>query len=275
MRKSTDACLLCQANAANKTNSHILPRFISTGFFGAKGAQRRGFAFNGENELSLKPRTVQDSPKENYILCDECETYFSLLETASAPSLKFWQAKVASGKFKMTSIKSYLKVVEMATPDPVIMRLLVYSMFWRATVSSLEIFEGYDIDPSLTESLRCTLLKFKALNNADLQANLGSKKIILHPYSILTAESYRDETANVLAAINPGNPASLNVDKFGFILFKSEADISEQVMADFSNLKITDNQIMVVSEQLWHEVMVKRPLEMVAQQARKNSSKPQ
>jgi hypothetical protein len=119
------------------------------------------------------------------------------------------------------------------------------------------------------------LLEFKALDNADLQANLGSKKIILHPYSILTAESFRDETANMLAAINSGNPASLNVDKFGVILFKTEADISEQVMADFSNLKITDNQIMIVSEQLRHEVMVKRPLEMVAQQARKNSSKPQ
>lgn len=274
MRKSTDECLLCQANAANKTNSHILPRFISTGFFGAKGAQRRGFAFNGENELSLKPRAVQDSPKENYILCDECEYYFSLLETASAPSLKFWKAKVASGKFKKTNIKSYLKVVEMATPNPVIMRLLVYSMFWRATVSSLEIFQDYVLDPGLTESLRSTLLEFKALTNSDLDANLKARNITMHPYTIITAESYKDETANVLAAINSGNPASLNVDKFGFILFKAEGDISEQVMADFSNAKLNENQIMVVSEHLWEEVMVRRPLEMVAQQARKNLSNP-
>lgn len=30
---------------------------------------------------------------------------------------------------------------------------------------------------------------------------------------------------------------------------------------------------MVVSKQLWHDVMVKRPLEMAAEQAKKNLSK--
>jgi len=266
---------LCRDNAATKTNSHILPRFISTGFLGPKGVPRKGYALNGSNELSKKPRIIQDSPKENYILCDDCEAYFSLLETASAPSLKFWKDRVADGKFQMETIKPFLKIVQLTTPEPNILRLLVYSMFWRATISSLEIFEDYKLDPFLAESLGSTLLEFKALTNADLDANLKAKKIFVHPYSIITAESYKDETANVLAAISSGNPASLNVDKFGFIIFKDESDITEPVMADFSNLKLNDNQMMVVSEQLWYEVMVRKPLEMVAHQSKKNSSKPQ
>lgn len=274
MRKPTDECLLCRINAASKTNSHILPRFISTGFLGAKGAPRKGFLLNGKNELTAKPKIVQDSPKENYILCDECEAYFSLLETASAPSFKFWQAKVAAGHFKELTIKPYLKLVQLNVPEPVIMRLLVYSMFWRASISSLETFTNYKLDPDLEESLRSNLLEFKALTVADLDANVKGKKVALHPYSVITAGSFKDETANVLAAINPGNPASLNVDKFGFYIYKDEKDISHNFMADFSNLKVNDNQIMVVSEQLWHEVMVKRPLEMAIEQAKKNLSDP-
>ncbi|MCW3118926.1 MAG: hypothetical protein JWM28_3008 [Chitinophagaceae bacterium] len=274
MRKPTDECLLCRINAAIKTNSHILPRFISTGFLGVKGAPRKGFVLNGKNELSAKPKTVQDSPKENYILCDECEAYFSLLETASAPSLKFWQAKVANGNFKMVTIKPYLKIVQFDAPNPVVMRLLVYSMFWRASISSLDTFKDYKLDPELEESLRNNLLEFKALTNADLEANVKEKNIGLHPYTAMTAERFKDETANGLAAINPGTPASLNVDKFGFHIYKVEKDVAHDFMADFSNLKVNDNQIMVVSAQLWYDVMVKRPLEMVAEQAKKNLTNP-
>lgn len=273
MRQPTDECLLCKINAANKTNSHILPRFISTGFLGIKGSVRKGFVLNGKNELTTKPRIIQDSPKENHIVCDECEAYFSLLETASAPSLKFWQAKVEKGDFKMVIIKPYLKLVELNSPDPVAIRLLVYSMFWRTSVSSLEIFKNYELDPELTESLRSNLLEFKALTKVDLETNIKAKKITLHPYTAMTAGAFKDETANVLAAINPGNPASLNVDKFGFYIFKAEEDIAHNFMADFSNLKLSDNKIMVVSKQLWYDAMVKRPLEMAAEQAKKNLSK--
>ncbi|GAB2690582.1 hypothetical protein GCM10027037_12060 [Mucilaginibacter koreensis] len=273
MRKATDECLLCRANAAGKTNSHILPRFISTGFLGAKGSPRKGYLLNGENELTAKPKTVQDSPKENYMLCEECETYFSLLETASAPSLKLWQARAAKGDLKIISVHPHLKLVQLDSPDPVIVRLLVYSMFWRVDISSLESFNDYKLDADLAESLRLSLLEFKALTNADLQANVKTKQITMHPYATMTAGTFKDETKNVLAAINPGNPASLHVDKFGFYIFKAEKDIAGNFMADFSNVKPGDNQIMVVSEQLWYDVMVKRPLEMAAEQAKRNLAK--
>lgn len=274
MRKPTDECLLCKVNAATKTNSHILPRFISTGFLGAKGAPRKGFLLNGKNELTVKPKTVQDSPKEDYILCDECESYFSLLETASAPSLKFWQAKVMKGELKIVNVHPHLKLVHLDAPDPLIMRLLVYSMFWRVDISSLESFEDYKLDSDLVESLRSNLIEFKALTNADLQANIEAKQITIHPFATMTAGAFKDETKNVLAAINPGNPASLLVDKFGFYIFKTEKDITGNFMANFTNVKVSDNQIIVVSEQIWYDVMVKRPLEMAAEQAKRNLAYP-
>lgn len=272
MRKPTDECLLCRVNSAGKANSHILPKFISTGFLGTKGTPRKGYLLNGENELTAKPKAVQDSPKEDYILCDECEAYFSLLETASAPSFKLWHTKVAKGYLKIIPVHSHLKLVQLDSPDPIIMRLLIYSMFWRADISSLEIFENYHLDPDLAESLRSNLLEFKSLANSDLQESIKTKQITVHPYATMTAEAFKDETMNVLAALNPGNPASLHVDKFGFYIFKTEKDIASKFMADFSNVKVMDNQIMVLNEQLWYDVMVKRPLEMAAEQAKKNFS---
>lgn len=272
MRKPADECLLCRVNSAGKANSHILPRFISTGFLGGKGTPRKGYLLNGENELTAKPKSVQDSPKEDYILCDECEAYFSLLETASAPSFKLWQAKVAKGDLKIIPIHSYLKLVQLDSPDPIIMRLLIYSMFWRADISSLEIFENYHLDPDLGESLRSNLLEFKSLTNSDLQESIKIKQITIHTYATVTAEAFKDETMNVLAALNSGNPASLHVDKFGYFIFKTEKDIASNFMANFSNVKASDNQIMVLNEQLWYDVMVKRPLEMAAEQAKKKFS---
>ncbi|MCX2480777.1 hypothetical protein OQY15_16855 [Pedobacter sp. MC2016-15] len=274
MRKAADECLLCRINAATKTNSHILPRFISTGFLGAKGVPRKGYLLNGKNELTSKPKTAQDSPKEDHILCDECEAYFSILETASAPSFKFWQAKIAAGEFKEITIKPFLKLVQLNSPEPTVMRLLVYSMFWRASISSTETFNSYKLDPELEESLRNNLLEFKALTMGDLDAHVKAKEIILHPYASMTSGSFKDETANVLAAINAENPASLHVDKFGFYIFKADKDVAGNFMADFTNVKTSDNQIMVVSEQIWYSVMVKRPLEMAAEQAKKNLANP-
>lgn len=273
MRKPTDLCLLCRNKAATKTNSHILPKFISTGFLGAKGAPRKGFVLNGKNELSANPKKVQDSPKEDYILCDECEAYFGLLETSCAPALKFWKARIITGGAKLITIKPFLKIVQLAAPNPLIMRLLVYSMFWRTSISGLGPFQEYRLDPELEDSLRVNLINFKALTNADLVANLTSKEIALHPFSILTADEFRDETANVLAAINPGNPASLNVDKFGFYIYKSLEDVERNFMVDFCNITKAQLQIMVVSEQLWYDVMIKKPLAMAAEQAIKNKQK--
>jgi hypothetical protein len=43
----------------------------------------------------------------------------------------------------------------------------------------------------------------------------------------MTARTFHDETMNVVAAFQAGNQASLNADKFGFLLYGPGADIMD------------------------------------------------
>ena len=104
MREPTDLCLLCQTNLATKTNSHIYPKFLSTNFLGAKGKPCKGFDLISEKILNEKPKVIQDSPKENYILCEECEAYFGILEGIASDIFMNCQVKVDKGKFSVNSI---------------------------------------------------------------------------------------------------------------------------------------------------------------------------
>ena len=54
-RTPTESCLLCQVNPATKTNPHILSKFISTNFLGAKGTPRKGYEFSSENAIDNLP----------------------------------------------------------------------------------------------------------------------------------------------------------------------------------------------------------------------------
>ena len=279
MRQPTDKCLLCNVNESTKKNSHILPRFISTNFLGPKTGKRQGFSLdsqkpvsiNKEGEVMSRPQRIQDSPKEDYILCDECEAYFSILETGSAPLYNEWSTKVMKGEFKITKLHDQFSIVECLTASASLNRLFVYSMYWRTCISSHSLFSNYRLREVLEESLRSILLDYRTTTKAELIVKIEQKPIIIYPYCVMTAESFEDETANVLAALNPGNPASLHVDRFGFLLFESGVNLQDQITFDFSNKNDTDLKLMVLSEQLWYDVLIRRPIEMYAAQVKKNN----
>lgn len=100
MRQPTDLCLLCKVAIADKTNSHIMPRFLSTKFLEAPGKARRGYYIGEEFAKGEKPKVIQDSPKENHILCTPCEHYLSIIEGLAASTFKDWQTHLANGIFK-------------------------------------------------------------------------------------------------------------------------------------------------------------------------------
>ena len=265
MRKPTDQCLLCKAAQSSKTNSHILPRFISTGFMKQAGKGNKGFEIGGD-----KPITVQDSPKEDYILCDSCEAYFAVLEGYAAGSFKNWKDKIKDGSYSKRKIVDDLEIVSCNSANPNAVRLLIYSMFWRAGISSHGIFNGYSPRSELMESLRQILLLYKNLNRAALDITIENNPVHIYPIGITTIENVTDESAAVLAAINDGNPCSLNVDKFGFLLFDSIQDVPV-VFRNFTNNVAKDCHFMVLSETLWRSVMVTRPLQIIAEQQKQNN----
>jgi hypothetical protein len=272
MRKSTDTCLLCQNNVASKTNSHIFPKFISTNFLGPKDS-RKGFNLSSDTVLENKPRVVQDSPKEDFILCDECEAYFGILEGLSADTFTNWRSKVDKGEFMLKKIIDGFEVVECNTSDPRTIKLFVYSIFWRASISNIPLFENVEIEDQFNEDIRILLLEYRATKKSDYENLLKDKATIkVYPISIITASSFEGETANILHAPFSYDPYCLVVDRFGFMLFKSADEIKVPFLRDFSNLNIDDCKIMICSPQLWHDAILKRPFEMLAEQAKKKQA---
>ncbi|HEV7330934.1 MAG TPA: hypothetical protein VGN63_07845 [Flavisolibacter sp.] len=276
MRKATDKCLLCEVNDATKKNSHILPRFISTNFLGPKGGKRQGFSLNSETPVSISesgevisnPKKVQDSPKEDYILCDGCESYFSILETDSAPLYNQWIEKVNKGEYRIEQLHNDLSIVECITANKPLNRLFVYSMFWRVSISSHPLFNHYKLNSNLENSIKSILLKYKTIKKGDLVSKVTQHPVHIHPYSVFTAKSFKDETGNILMAYIPENPATLHVDRFAFLLFNSISDLKNKINFDFSNKYDGDLMLVVISENMWQEVFVKTPLYKLAEQVR-------
>jgi hypothetical protein len=269
MRKPTDTCLLCQANPATKANSHIYPKFLSTIFLGPKGRPRKGFGLSSDEILDKKPRIIQDSPKEDYILCEECEAYFSILEGIARDTFINWQAWVDKGEYSLTPINEDLDIVECISADKKTILLFIYSIFWRASISSVQLFENVKIVQDFEEELRTTLLSYRRITKTDyLSALNASPSFKVFPTSIITARSFSDETPNMLFAPFSLDPYCLVVDRFSFMLYRSANEIKEDFIKDFSNLKIDDCRMMIFSEQLWHDTILKRPFELLVKQAR-------
>ena len=71
MREPTDDCLLCTTNKATKTNLHIIPKFIGKTIL--SDGDKKGYILDLK-KTNNKVEKVQDSIKENYILCPSCDS---------------------------------------------------------------------------------------------------------------------------------------------------------------------------------------------------------
>ena len=74
MRTINSICFLCETNNAIKKNSHIFPKFITKSIFG----NGKGYQIDVNNS-DKQPRVIQDTPKEDYLICEKCEKYFEIL----------------------------------------------------------------------------------------------------------------------------------------------------------------------------------------------------
>jgi hypothetical protein len=273
MRKPTDICLLCQVNPATKTKSHIFPKFLSTNFLGPKGTLRKGFELSSDKVLDKKPRVIQDSPKEDYILCEECEAYFSVLESIASQVFGNWQQKVAIGEFSLNKNKiiNDLQILECNSAHKPTVHLFTYSIFWRVSISSYPLFKNFKITDDFEEELRQVLIFHRHTNKNDyLNALATNPNFKIYPWSVISAKSFVDDTANMLFAPFSYDHYCIVIDRFSFILFRTADDIKKYSIREFSNLQVGDCRMMILSQQLWHNIIVENTYNLLVKQAVEN-----
>lgn len=269
MRLPTDLCHLCLTNKSDKTNSHILSKFISTKFMEGNGSQRRGYQLDTETVLNNKSKIIQDSVKEDYILCAECEAYFGLIENIASRTFLNLEKGIAEGKILKDTVKDFLDLLYCINSNPIIIRLFVYSLFWRVSISNDSLFEDYQLKDTFEDEVRTSLLQYKARTKDELIGLTNSDHAIqIFPFTIMTAKSFLDTTSNILFAPYSYDPYCLIVDRFSFMLFRRHDDIKVDFIREFSNTQINDCRIMMVSQELWQSLMVTKPFEKIIENAK-------
>jgi hypothetical protein len=270
MRKPEDLCLLCKENPAAKTNSHIFPKFLSSKFLGLKSS-KRGFQLSSDQKENQAPKIVQDSPKENYILCPDCEMYFSIIESATADSFINWKQKVARGEFFQQTYPPGFSIVLCNSTHPSILRLLVYSILWRASISTNSLFQNISVSENILESLRTSLMAYKSNSLREYFIKLDDpSELKLFPYAMITADSFTSETSNVLFVPPFHKAYKIIVDQFCFLLFPSPQEIPVDLFKRASNIRLNDKQMIVFPEKLWKDTIVQPVINLLAQEIKKN-----
>ncbi|HEX7413587.1 MAG TPA: hypothetical protein VF411_06030 [Bacteroidia bacterium] len=165
-------CNLCKTRPANKRNSHIIPKFLCSGLFEA--TKPRHSILIGKNG---RGRKIQDTPKEDNILCNHCEKRIEIIETHFARIIKdIHNFSNLPDKFKFINTINQPQYLECVNIHPTLFKLFIYSLIWRASISNLIEFQKFKVSKLVEEELRVFL-------NANLTV---SKKSLLDSLDVIT-----------------------------------------------------------------------------------------
>jgi len=220
-RSASDVCLLCQLQASTKQRSHIVPKFLTKKIF-------IGGGFQIGSHTKHAARKVQDSAKEDFILCPGCEERFSILETLVAN--KFYNRfrdPASKNNFPITHYGLYLQgqidTMELRSMTSGLMRLFVYSIFWRASISTCEIYKEFKLELKIEEMLRQdldTYLGYKMQEMLTL-ADTYSAHIRL-PYNLLTTLTITPDSGNLINSLQVDGKYLLCANNLAMILYTEQ-----------------------------------------------------
>ncbi len=192
-RSANDPCLLCKLRPATKTNSHIAPKFLGKSMLGEEGP-KKGFILDSANP-HLAPKITQDSPKENFLFCPDCEKYFSVLETYAA---EHFFKRLLNEKYKEDfsygTNPGEIEYAYCTDLDVRLFRLFIISLFWRCSVAIELPFSRFKI--SNEEQLRLLLME-SFTTDIKLPLTEFDQAIYQFPIVVIRPSGDIDHTRNV------------------------------------------------------------------------------
>lgn len=219
-------CNLCLKNKADQKNSHIFPKFLGVSLIETTGGKRKGFRIDSKS-LNKKGKipVMQDTPKENYILCKKCEGEIGKLEYEFAREFynDFKTSTSSPTIIKKPASKGYSYIV-VPNVEYINFKSTLYSMLWRAHISSLPYFSDLNLSSNTAETLR------KILNKESGFVDI--------PMFVITSENDPDKTKNFIYANSTNRECFLWMNEFVvFLNLNSVHDIFDF----FSEIKMDKN----------------------------------
>lgn len=136
-------CPLCNNNLATKTNCHIYPRFFGETLKNS-GKYKRVYQLN-EDEILGITRFRQDTSKEDYLLCPQCESFLGD-ELEDHVAKKFYHVRYDNGYFSRTRLEDGFFHKTFPDLDYQIFKRLAYSMVFRASIATNFPFSEFNLD---------------------------------------------------------------------------------------------------------------------------------
>lgn len=240
-------CKLCVTNPADKLNSHIIPKFMSKRLFeNTKPRHTISILRNA------KPKKIQDTPKENNLLCTSCEKRIEILETYfSRILIDINSLQNATRNYRLISEYGN-EVLICEDLNPTLFKLFIFSIIWRSSISTLKEFKSFKLEIEVEEDLRVFLNNNLKLKYDNLMQSLDEIKNI--PQFHFCVIKPKNKTRGIFTAYKFGEDAYtiFTVDYALFFYTQDLPLISEHIL--FSNRENYQVKIIFGNDENWQKL---------------------
>lgn len=262
-RTENDICLLCLDKKATKKNSHIISKFIGKSILQSTGDSNNRAYVLDTSKPHLKPRIYQDSPKENHILCPECEKYFEVLETYIAKYLfNPILIKEFEYQFEYKTNEGGVEYAVCNELNTALYRLFILSLFWRCSITSQDPFKEFKL--SNEEAIRILLNHSNSTDKNEVLQTQHQPTLFKIPIVVLRHKSGINGSGNFLYSSDEHAPIfqlqtaeyihllslqyESTLDRFSFLNNLGNEDFKVCLLDDNSWFKLRDQLINLAAK---------------------------
>ena len=148
-------CNLCKIREATKTNSHIFPKFLGVSMLNTKGGTKKAYKISSRDGLSRRP--TQDIPKEDFLLCPDCESMLDH-EYENPFAKNFYNTREDPRSYFTVVVRNRHLYRVYYKQDFQFFTKFFYTILFRASISNHESLNYYKLPSSIHETIRRILL---------------------------------------------------------------------------------------------------------------------
>lgn len=220
-------------------NSHIIPKFLTYDLY-KEGNHKHNLEVRVDSE---KTRKNQDTPKEDNILCTSCEQRFSVVETHFAKEIsKLYNFEAHPSDFTFFNFRG-TQLIECKKFQPILFKLFIYSIIWRCSISTKDVFMSFNLTQQAEENTRKFLDSNLFAKKSDLIDNL-TKCEVTPEYDLCIIKSKNPDriSGQALAAYSHESGAEHIISLLSFFILLYE----DETRTPVTLLRITNKQNKMV-----------------------------
>ena len=230
-------CSLCTTKPANKKKSHIIPKFLGKPLFNDPRA-RHAFQVDKKG----KYRKIQDIPKQDFLICSDCEKRIEILETYFSRKLNsINDYNNRKEKFKISKIGPN-EILNCLDVNPTLFKLFYFSIIWRLSMTTHPNFRSFKLPNEVESEIGVFLNNNLYLTHKKLLENLNSiEKYPQYHLMAYKSKNIKNEFSGILTAFQMSN------DHYGiftsdiilfFYLNENKIDFLSRQISNKSNNKV-------------------------------------